>query len=338
MAAVWRVGRTCRRLRSPTVRRALAAIVAVGMVVGALLVRSRVDDNRERKHTVLRLVCAEELEQACDAIQADPGSKVEVTVEPAGDTEARLAKQGGADVDGWLVPAPWAGLVDEVRARNQLPARFGSSGAPIARSPLVIAMWADRAAALRAACGGQVGWKCIGDHVGPPTSIKATHADPTTSATGLLVLGQAVASFFGRADLSTTDVDASDPFDGWFAGLEQSVPPFADDPFDLMLVQGRSFADAVGTTEAKAKAVLADRGGSDVTLLYPSPMATADLVLAPVAGRDRAATLAGVVRGAVGRRALADAGWQVPGPAGPFGLPSPGFLDALRQRWREVVR
>src|SRR5438094_9728006 len=128
MAAVWRVGRTCRRLRSPTVRRALAAIVAVGMVVGALLVRSRLDDNRQRKGTVLRLVCVEELEQACDAIKADPGSKVEVTIEPAGDTEARLVKPGLADVDGWLVPAPWAGLVDGLRKRNPLPARFGAPG------------------------------------------------------------------------------------------------------------------------------------------------------------------------------------------------------------------
>src|SRR5207248_4244195 len=102
---------------------------------------------------------------------ADPDGAVEVRVEPAGDTAARLVKAGGVDVDGWLVPAPWAGLVDEVRARGQLPLRFRATGAPIARSPLVIAMWADRAVALRSACGGQVGWKCIGDHVGPPTSI-----------------------------------------------------------------------------------------------------------------------------------------------------------------------
>src|SRR5256885_10378637 len=122
MAAVCRVRCTRRRLRSPSVRRTLAAIVAVGMVVGALLVRSRIDDDRARKHTVLRLACVEELEAACDAIQSDADTRVDVTIEPAGDTEARLARDGGADVDGWLVPAPWAGLVDEVRDRNQLPA------------------------------------------------------------------------------------------------------------------------------------------------------------------------------------------------------------------------
>src|SRR5205085_2636197 len=144
----------------------LAAVVAVAMVVGALLVRSRIDDNRARKRTVLRLVCVEELEAACDAIQAHADARVDLTVESAGDTEARLAKAGAADVDGWLVPAPWAGLVDEERTRNQQPARFDPAGAPVARSPLVIAMWADRAAALRPACGGQgaqVTWKCLGD-------------------------------------------------------------------------------------------------------------------------------------------------------------------------------
>ena len=65
-------------------------------------------------------------------------------------------------------------------------------------------------------------------------------------------------------------------------------------------------------------------------------MATAELVLAPVAGRDRAGTLAELVRGPVGRRALMQAGWRVPGSPGPSGLPSPGLLAALRDRWRLV--
>ena len=39
---------------------------------------------------------------------------------------------------------------------------------PLARSPLVIAMWRDRAEAFAANCdGGEIDWRCIGDHAGP---------------------------------------------------------------------------------------------------------------------------------------------------------------------------
>ena len=109
---------------------------------------------------------------------------------------------------------------------------------------------------------------------------------------------------------------------------------------------GTRFAlyDAIGTLEAEATPLLAGSAIRDqVVVLYPSPMATADVVLASSGGNitRRGRDVAG---GDATRRALAGAGWRVEGitraaePALPptNGLPSPGFVDAIRSRAREV--
>jgi hypothetical protein len=101
----------------------------------------------------------------------------------------------------------------------------------------------------------------------------------------------------------------------------------------------------VGTTEAEAAPVLASSAVRDrVVLLYPSPVATADVVLAS-AGGDTARRLRDVAAGDTVRKALFDAGWRVEGRPAPgtvlpptSNLPSPGFLDALRSRAEEVRR
>src|SRR5689334_20638090 len=87
-----------------------ALVLAVAMVVGSLLVRSRID----RSRTTARLTCATELEAACRAI----GHGVKVTIEPAGVTADRLAGlDPGADagLDGWMTPGPWPQAVDADR-------------------------------------------------------------------------------------------------------------------------------------------------------------------------------------------------------------------------------
>jgi len=111
---------------------------------------------------------------------------------------------------------------------------------------------------------------------------------------------------------------------------------------------GTTFAayDAVGTTEAEAAPVLAASAVRDrVVLLYPLPMATADVVLAG-GGGDTAKRLRDLAGVDDIRRAFTTAGWRVDGSSRPGepplpptnGLPSPGFLDALRSRAEEVRR
>lgn len=327
-------------------RRVLALVAAAGMIAGSLAVRARLDRGQEERANPLRLVCAAELGPACDALDR---SRARVTREPAGTTAERLGRSTEADpgVDGWLVTSPWPQIVDGRRRAAQLAPLFTDVTPPLARSPLVLV--AQRALADRLAprCGGPVGWKCLGEAAAAPGGPKPGHADPATDGLGTLVIGQATAAFFGRGDLSTADLDDAG-FAKWFAALERAAPPVASgaSPLNEMLGTNFSVYDAVGTVEAEALPVLNVSAARDkVVLLYPSPMATADVVLAgPGDGVSR--RMRDVAGATTTRRALAVAGWRVegaaPAPVPPLpptnGLPSPGFLDALRTRAAEVRR
>jgi hypothetical protein len=343
------------------VRRALAVVAAAAMVAGSLALRSRLDRGHEESSKVLRLLCTPELEAACRQLERED-SRMRVSVEAAGISADRLATaEGDPGLDGWMVSGPWPELVDGERRARALPPLFPGPHPALGRSPLVLVVWKDRAAALGPRCPppGGVGWRCLGDAAGVAGGwaavggrpewgpVKPGHASPASDGIGLLVLGQAVGAWFGRTDLSAADLD-DEGFQRWFAGLERAVP-LAAAPLETMLVTGPAAFDAAGTTEADAGPLLARSARRDaLTLLYPSPMATADAVLAVPAGSE-SSSLAGVVGGATGRRALAAAGWRVPGqprahgvPDSPplpttSGLPSAGLLDALRGRWHEVT-
>jgi hypothetical protein len=313
-------------------RRLFAVVAAAAMVAGSIAIRSRLDRREEDRTNPLRVVCAAELGTVCDALRR---TSARVTVEAAPATADRLARAENPEIDGWLVPAPWPQIVDG--RRRGLPPLFADVSQPLARSPLVVVM--SRAVADR--CAG--GWKCLGEAAGRGQA-KPGHPDPGDNALGALIVGQAAAAYFGRTvDLSTLDLD--DPgFAAWFRALERATPPLfsGGSPLDEMLGTNFAVYDAVGTIEAEAAPTLARSAVRDrVTLLYPEPMATVDVVLAGSGGRLRE-----VAGGDTIRKALADAGWRTgagatqTGPPLPptSGLPSPGFLDALRSRAEEVRR
>lgn len=302
-------------------------VAAVAMVVAALVFRaSRDNDSSSDGSGALRIVCAAELGSACG----------QFATEPAATTAARLSTSARADLDGWLVPAPWPELVDQARARQQLDPLFLPAGSPVATSRLVLAIQRDPAQALPA-CASAPTWRCIGDAAGSH-ALKLGHASPDTDPVGLLFLGQAVTGYFGRTDVSTVDLEADDTFQGWFTALERSVPSFDDDAMNTMLINPAMF-HAVATIAADAQLELrraAPEIRDRVRLLYPAPMATADVVLAPVGG-DRAPRVRQLAASATTLAPFKTAGWDVPGkPAGT--TPSAGLLEALRQRWREVRR
>jgi len=326
-------------------RRVLALVAAAAMIAGSLAVRSRLDRGAEERANPLRLICAAELGAVCDALDR---SRAEVAVEPAGTTADRLGQVADAatGIDGWLVPAPWPQIVDGQRRSRQLEALFPDVTAPLARSPLVIVAQKSLVTGLAPRCGAAVGWKCLGE-AAVDRKAKPGHANPAVDGVGALVIGQATSAYFDRADLSSTDLD--DPgFTRWFTALELAAPPGASggSPLNEMLVTGVAIYDAVGTVEAEAVPVLAGSAARDkVVLLYPSPMATADVVMASVGGGlTRRARDVGA--GEATRRALVAAGWRAEGATsanGPplpatDGLPSPGFLDALRAQAAEVRR
>src|SRR4051794_19881345 len=126
------------------------------MVVGALVFRASRDngDDSSSASGPLRVVCAAELGDACG----------QFATEPAAATAARLSTSERADLDGWLVPAPWPELVDQARAGKGLDRLF-LSGTPVASSALALAIQRSREGAVLR-CNGGPNWRCIGDLAG----------------------------------------------------------------------------------------------------------------------------------------------------------------------------
>jgi hypothetical protein len=356
-------------------RRAIAVVIALALIGISIAVRALVfDDDTSSGATqgggTQRLTCVTELAGACRAIADASNGHVQVTVEPAGITADRLVRTADgtdAGTDGWLTLAPWP---DIVRIRREAADRgrlLGPTSRRLARSPLVIAIRRDRLAALSRACRGRVDWTCVGNHAGQEWSqlggdvtwgkVKPAHAEPVQHGSGLLVLGQAVGDFLATPDVpvervSSTEWEASDTFPGWFQRLETSVPPdaFADgaDPFTRWLQQSLANYSLVGGVEAEIGPGLARSAlKGNVTVIYPAPVASADVVFAPVGGGGN--QLAKTVAERDAATALARSGWRVPAePPAPGvgtdplpasnGLPRAGTLDALQDLWQQVVR
>ena len=345
--------------------RVLALLAAVAMVVAAMSVRSRVDESTGEAGAPLRLTCSTELEAVCAALAAASPDRVRMTTEPAGATAERLvAATADIGLDAWLVPAPWPEIVDSARERATRPRLFAKAVDPVARSPLVIVGWAQRLAALEgSACSGGISYRCIGDAAakrdwaalgGRPEwgPFKPFQADPRRDASGLLALAAETVGFLGRADVSSTDLE-EDAYLAWIGGIEDSLSDpssTAGVAVQRLLTQGPAGFDVVIALESDAgPQVAASARGDEVRLIYPSPVVTADVVLARRATRDRAEHIADLLADAAGKRALAETGWRVEGETPPpgvrrdrlpsgNGLPPAGFLEALQRTWGEVSR
>jgi hypothetical protein len=337
-------------------KRLVAVLVAAALVAGAFAVRAwldrRNDDDGSTGPTTSvngsttvpgaqTVICVSELAAACDALQAKGFT---TTVEPAGATKARLETADATPPDAWVTLYPWPQLVDDARRAKDLPPLFPQEPIRVATSPLALIGPKDRVEVLGQACGGgleQVTWKCIGDQAGTAWGtlggdplwnvVTPGHASPVDSAAGLAVFASAVVSYFGHTDLSTIDFDSDDGFQAWVARLEGSIPDFgnaATTPLDTMLVQPRY--DIVGTTDAEIAAKAGAKRDS-FTVLYPAPMAQADAVIvspnAPPSGLVDEVSAA-----------LTANGWKAPSGDVGAGLPSPGALEALQLRWKDLVR
>jgi hypothetical protein len=175
--------------------------------------------------------------------------------------------------------------------------------------------------------------------------VKIAVGDASQEAVGLIAAAAATVDYFGRADLSTADLE--DPgYQDWLSGLVRATPTTMP-AFTEVLATGPSVEDALATTEAELISGLAGYARTPrPTLIYPSPVMTADLVLATVPGRAGER-----LRDALGdavKKELPKQGWHVSGgegaggkgpvPTAPLppanGLPDPGVLAALRNAWK----
>lgn len=348
------------------IKRLLALAAALAMVAGAFVVRERRDSDPAGADGGARpvIVCARELGPVCDALAPRAGG-FEFRVEDVGTTIDALgaASFDPRSITAWLVPRPLPQLVDERRARAGLPLVFDDDiGQVLARSPVTVAIWGDRADVLTARCGATVDWVCIGEVAGRPWTdaggqatwgtVKPGHPPADRSVEGLFAITQASAAKLGRRDLASNDLTDGE-FRLWFTRLQRAVPTFsppAGTPVAQMLFTGPAAFDAAGTLEASAgPAIASSRERQRLRLVTPTPVMTADVVLAttrgPSVGRAR-----GLFGGDTAAEAFASAGWRVAGrPLAPGldpaltlpdgdGLPPAGTLDALRSLWVDVTR
>ena len=304
-----------------------------------------------------QLVCVTELEAVCDELAGDDAA---VTIEEAGDTAEALRGSAPADADAWLTLAPWPGIVADARARAGAPALPPVPADPLARSPLVMVVPRERGAVLDEHCDRGLSWRCIGTSAGDDWAdlggrqtwgrFKPGFSDPATSATGLLVLGEAASDYLGGSDFSARDLDG-DEFFPWLAQLAEGIEGHGSPTNTPLQQQVRLAAtfDVVGTTEAEAAPLLQSPRAESLDLRHPKNVVVAEVVLAPLREGDGADALRSLVEGA-GKTALAEAGWRVQGqPAAPgvpdqpalpeeSNVPSAGALEALRLRWEEIAR
>jgi hypothetical protein len=314
--------------------RVLALVAAAAMVLGALAVRDRLDNDDSGGATgsgALKLVCASELQAVCDAI----GGDVEVTIEPAWVTADRLQSvtPDEAGIDGWLAPGPWGEVVDTSRGPSA-EELFEDADEPLARSPFVLAVWKGKRAVL--SCGNPVEFACVGDAVIARGFRLGMAADD--QAEGGLADAALGAGHVKNADFATNDLTETDLSD-WLAAVDVATDDVGRNPggrsFTELLTFGQAAADGYLATEAAIKPqfdAAARRGELDLVTL--SPTATADVLFARRPG-SRGDRLRDVVRGDAVRDALRANGWRVDASGSPRlpatdGLPSAGVLLALR--------
>ena len=328
-------------------KRLAALVVAVGMVLGALWVRGLIEgDDGSSGSDELRLRCSTELREVCKALAegrdgivldvGDPGETADELVElPAGEDP-------GFDV--WLADASWPAVVADTRRFNRACGDvLGEPSAVLARSPVVLGVRTRLPAPVTEACGDAVDWRCAGAAVRAGTTLGMPSPD---RGDGLVVLAGAVADWFDRSDVAVNDFD--DPgFSNWFDAISAPVrgPGLGDlTPLEAgVTTQGR-FA-MVGALEADAVSLVRSRDVYDA--IYPEPVVTSDLVLVPAEGLAADSAIGRLGGSARVGEVLVEAGWRVRGQDLPEGAnadvalpdgqgtPSPGVLQALRDRWED---
>lgn len=228
-------------------RRIAALVLAVGLVAGAFVIRDRRngDDGQAGPATsagpttpggtnpsgTFTLVCATELRAACD--QTALGSKVTVRVESAGVTAAALLAEADPRrvLDAWLTVDPWPAIVDSRLIAAGRGGIFGADTAPIAHSPVGVAVRTPRDQVLAATCGGAVTLACAADKGGTTwasiggnvtwSRVRPAVTDAATSATGLAALAAAVREQRKDTGLTLTELQDDPSFRAWLDKLEK---------------------------------------------------------------------------------------------------------------------
>jgi hypothetical protein len=297
------------------VRRVVALVVAVGLVVGAWYLRREVidEDTGASGSTTTTtttpthrptLICATEVAAACGELR-----DVRILrIEQPGVTADHLAEHHRLEADGWLVSQPWPAMVRKV---TDSPLKESDV---LARSPLVVVTTTRRPAGLDCP---DLSWTCLANFARTHTGF--AH-EPGDTGGGLLAEHGIASGLLGTVDYASNDFDVTDGFRSSYAPIEGAV----DDtrrPGDLVTVIQTAPGSYSAVAALGADAAVS-RPGFEV--LSPTPQITADVVLAGHADRFDAGRI---------RDALFATGWWQSGDKrlpGANGLPKPGVMVALR--------
>jgi hypothetical protein len=298
------------------VRTALAVVVAVGLVAGALYLRT----------TVIAPDAGGAADVATDA-DGPPAADVPEDLVVACDADLGDACPAGAQVlDGSALAAAFVDradppdvLVAPTAAVEQLEQvgpgapTFSAERPVVATSPFVLVTATSAGEQVADACP-EVTWACAADLVSSGSFDLGTPSPGTTA--GVAALAPLTGGFLGEADFAANAFQSPEFLD-WVGVVGDRVRRGGDPLRELLQFGGAQTRGAV-VLEAQAQRVLATAArGADVA--WPSPLATLDVTAVALDGVDPG--VAEEVGAAVGR-ALRAAGWR-----GPDGAPPAGALD-----------
>jgi hypothetical protein len=332
-----------------TGKRIGAVVVAIALIAGAFLLRNNVlegddaDDPPGSTTTTTQaaaeageLVCISELRAVCQALRADHPD-LRIDVQDAGTTlDALAVLPDDAPRPLWLTIEPFPAMLDALRTANGLQA-FGATPDAVGASQLAIATSAARAADLTAGCADVALWSCIGANAGNDWSalaagtaggrIRPSLGVVDRQAAALASFAAAVAGYFGRPDIRSSDWQGDPAFTPWVSRLLGGVDPSAltaGTPLATMAIRP-SALDIAATTTAELTAL----GGDTFVANYPEPAMWVEAVVAVPEGTAAPTDLVTATTAA-----LSAAGWDAPGAA-TQALPGPTTMLALRALWQE---
>lgn len=318
-------------------KRGAAVVVAAGLIVGAVLIRTEViegdDGGTPDVAEATTLVCLTELRPLCEAVASNSG----VTVEhlDAGDSISEFAALEAGPHDGQrmlLTLAPFPEIVEQTRvAARDEPLAFDSH--VVATSDLVLALPSDKHSLLALACGDPVDWRCLGDAAGRPWDQLVPEGGGTGSvrpafpsietAAGRLAVAAALGGYFGDRPIDPLDPEGI----LWLRRLVSVVPASTlSSGSPITALRQRRGLDVAAGVHAE----LGNPRDTSFDTIYAGEMARVDVVLAVPDGISAPSRLLTQLTEA----ALA-AGWADPGTAVGTVLPA-NTVSAATQAWSSI--
>jgi hypothetical protein len=320
------------------VKTVLAVIAAVGLIAGALYVRTALIEGDDPAPTPAAgpsggpVVDLEDLVVACDATLREACPAGSDRLDLAGLLAAFQAEPVAHDV----LVAPTA-VVDLIEQSRTSRAVLADDRVVVATTPLVLATAVALDEVVADACP-TVTWACAADLVVAGSLVPAV-TDPTRTTVGLTAFAALTGGFLDTSTYSTNVLSGSGFFT-WLDAVGEQVPTASDPLSDLILFNGARNTAAV-VTEAQAVDAVARAATNVPDLAWPSPLAVLQVAAVGVGGADPGAV---AEVGRVVGDELVDAGWRAADgavvsdgtppldPAAP-GLPSGGVLFSLRELW-----